>query len=92
MFNYVLGFFCAWHGGDFYQVGEVETDWFHLRCCFVVELPVVHDLDLFVIILCIYYCCFVIRIDLLIKTRVLLQCHTRKEITTHNYVSDAYSI
>jgi hypothetical protein len=31
-------------------------------------------------------------IDLLIKTRVLVQWHTRIEITTHNYVSDAYSI
>jgi len=88
MFNYVrIFFFFALHGGDIYHVGEAETYWFHL--CFFVELRVVHDLVLFVRILCIYYCCFVFRIVLVIKTGVLVQCHTRKEMTTQNYISDA---
>ena len=58
--------------------------WWHSSCrwsrnwlassSFFVGLRVVHDLVLFVINLCIYCCCFVIRIVLLIKTGLLVQC------------------
>lgn len=58
--------------------------WWHSSCrwsrnwlassSFFAGLRVVHDLVLLVINLCIYCCCFVIRIVLLIKTELLVQC------------------